>query len=444
MPYPIQRLLMSLMLIIAAPALTAGEPVVGEANLFVNAAARIEKYRKADAFIRVVDAAGRPVAGVQVAAEQTRHAFLFGCNLFQFGRFQDAREEAIYRQRFSALCNYATLPFYWPTYEPQRGATQHARVEAMADWCQQHAIATKGHPLAWNYADPSWLPDDPDEVWRLQLDRITDCVTRMKGRIDCWDVVNEATHFERDNLRQRAPKMTRMWEKVGRIELVDACFRRARTANPGATLLINDYRVDPAYVQLIEQWTARAGRQPFDVIGIQSHMHGGVWSHAKIWEVCQRFARFGVPLHFTETTVLSGKLGWKAAEAGQSWPSTPEGERRQAEDVARFYTMLFSHPAVTAITWWDLSDRNAWQRAPAGLLRRDLSPKPAYDRLLDLVKKQWWTRVELQTDAEGHARFRGFLGDYLLRVRDAKGREVEVSATLRKGSVNAIRMPLGD
>jgi GH35 family endo-1,4-beta-xylanase len=235
-----------------------------------------------------------------------------------------------------------------------------------------------------------------------------------------------------------------MWEKVGRIELVGACFRRARTANPGATLLINDYRVDPAYAQLIERWTARAGRQPFDVVGIQSHMHGGVWSNAKIWEVCQRFARFGVPLHFTETTVLSGKLGWQAAETGQSWLSTPEGERRQAEDVARFYTMLFSHPAVAAITWWDLSDRNAWQRAPAGLLRSDLSPKPAYDRLHDLVKKQWWTRVELQTDVEGHAHFRGFLGDYLLRVRDANGREVEVSATLRKESANAIRIPLGD
>ena len=209
-------------------------------------------------------------------------------------------------------------------------------------------------------------------------------------------------------------------------------------------LLINDYRVDPAYVRLIKQWTTRAGRQPFDVIGIQSHMHRGVWSNTKIWEVCQRFAPFDVPLHFTETTILSGRVGWEAARGDRSWSSTPEGERRQAEEVARCYTMLFSHPAVTAITWWDFSDRNAWQRAPAGLIRSDLSPKPAYDRLLDLVKKQWWTRVELQTDATGCARFRGFLGDYRLRVEDAKGHKAEVAAALRKDSANVIRITLAE
>ena len=213
------------MLTIPFSALAAEPPPADGPALLAGAAARIEKYRKADAAVQVVNAAGRPVADARVVTEQTRHAFLFGCNLFQFGRFQDPQDETTYRRRFRELHNYATLPFYWPSYEPRRGATQHARIEAMAQWCQQHAIITKGHPLAWNYADPNWLPDDADEVWRLQLERITDCVTRMKGQIDTWDVVNEATHFDRDSLRQRAPKMTRMWEKVGRIELVDACFR---------------------------------------------------------------------------------------------------------------------------------------------------------------------------------------------------------------------------
>ena len=49
--------------------------------------------------------------------------------------------------------------------------------------------------------------------------------------------------------------------------------------------------------------------------------------------------------------------------------------------------MIFSHPAVEAITWWDFSDRGAWQRAPAGFLRDDLSPKPAYERLQQPVKE---------------------------------------------------------
>jgi hypothetical protein len=100
--------------------------------------------------------------------------------------------------------------------------------------------------------------------------------------------------------------------------------------------------------------------------------------------------------------------------------------------VARIYTLLFSHPAVAAITWWDFADRNAWQRAPAGLVGQDLRPKPAYTALQDLVKHQWWTRAELTTDAEGRVAFRGFLGDYKLTVRSASGKDIEATYVLNK------------
>ncbi len=183
------------------------------------------------------------------------------------------------------------------------------------------------------------MPEDPQEVFRLQLARIDDCVRRFRGLIDLWDVVNEATHFDRDEFRKRAPKMTAMWETVGQIEFTRACFRKAREANPDAVLIINDYRTDRAYERLIEQLVSEEGKRLYDVIGIQSHMHGGVWPTEQIWDVCERFARFGVPLHFTETTILSGPPGWFR---GKPWVSTPEGEERQAREVERFYTVLFS------------------------------------------------------------------------------------------------------
>lgn len=101
--------------------------------------------------------------------------------------------------------------------------------------------------------------------------------------------------------------------------------------------------------------------------------------------------------------------------------SSPEGEQRQAELVERFYTVLFSHPAVEAITWWDFSDQGAWQGAPAGLLREDMSPKPAYEALRKLIRGKWWTHAEANLDSRGEARFRGFYGDYRLRI-EAGGR----------------------
>jgi len=399
-------------------------------QLLREAAQRIEQHRKANVSIVVLDAAGQPLRDVQVNIEQTRHRFLFGCNFFQFGKLPNAESEAAYRNQFSELLNYATLAFYWPSYESQQGEPKHAYTEDAARWCQEHGIVTKGHPLAWNYFEPRWLPDDLQEVRRLQMERITDCVTRFRGLIDRWDVVNEATHYEREELARRAPKLTQLWTDVGRVPFVNECFRHARAASDQAILLINDYRTDEPYVQLIQEMTRLAGQRPYDVIGIQSHMHGGVWSNTQIWEVCERFQPLGVPLHFTELTVLSGRAGWELAQQGGDWPSTPEGEAQQAKDVVRIYTMLFSHPAVEAITWWDFADWHAWQGAPAGLLGQDLQPKPAYTALKGLIKDQWWTRAEVTTDAEGRAAFRGFCGEYKLSIRLPSGGEIELQQTI--------------
>lgn len=421
-----------------AAAITASE----DDRLLVEASRRIEQHRQVDGCVRVVDAAGKPLADARVTIEQTSHAFLFGCNIFLWGRAGNEKDEQAYRQRFADLMNYATLPFYWPAYERRRGEPAHERTEQVARWCREHNIAAKGHPLAWNFADPPWLPEDLDEIRQLQMQRIADCVGRFRELIDRWDVVNEATHFEREAFRKRAPRMTAMWEATGRVPFVRQCFTHARRANPQATLLINDYRTDEAYEALLRQLTDQ-GKPIFDVIGIQSHMHGGVWNNRRIWEVCERFARFGVPLHFTETTILSGKPGWRGEGRATDWPSTEEGEKRQADEVERFYTMVFSHPAVEALTWWDFSDRGAWQGAPAGFLRHDMSPKPAYERLHSLVKGRWWTRTSGLTAADGTLRFRGFRGRYRVQAAGPDGAELTREMLLDKGQPNVLTLSAG-
>ena len=407
-----------------------------EADLLAGADARIEKHRKTDATVSVIDAAGKPVPGAKITVEQTRHAFLFGSNIFKWDGLPNPETEAAYREQFAALLNYATLPFYWTMYERRRGEPIHEHTEQVARWCRASGVATKGHPLAWNMGDPAWLPDDLEEIRRLQMARIEDCVSRFSGLIDRWDVVNEATHFDREDfVRRRAPKHSAMWKKVGQMEFTRQCFTHARKAGPKATLLINDYRTDPACERVIEQLVDEDGRRMYDVIGIQSHMHGGAWPTGKIWEVCERFARFGVPLHFTETTILSGARGWDKPR-GSEWPSTAEGEAYQAQHVVRFYTMLFSHPAVEAITWWDFSDYQSWKGAPAGFLRSDMTPKPAYHELMKLVKGKWWTTTTLETGGNGTAEFRGFLGDYRVTVTVGGREPVEKAFTLGKGEPN--------
>jgi len=160
---------------------------------------------------------------------------------------------------------------------------------------------------------------------QAQLRRIGRCVRRFKGDIDIWDVVNEATHYDRPQLKERAPTLTEAIRKMGIAAYVRSAFKAAREAHPGATLIINDYRTDPAYEEkVISQLVDDNGQPLYDVIGIQSHMHGRYWGAQRAWEVCERFARFGKPLHFTETTVVSGP------RTGSAWPTTPAGEKRQS------------------------------------------------------------------------------------------------------------------
>jgi endo-1,4-beta-xylanase len=380
-----------------------GEHVLGEAD------DRIQKYRKGSATLRLVGAGGQPLPpGVKVRIHQTRHKFLFGCNIFKLGRCRTAQDNAGYETHFAELLNYATLPFYWWAYERQEGRPEDARTEEIVRWCKAHGVTTKGHPLAWNWSDPPWLGDrTPQEAMRLQFERIGRCAAKFKGDIDIWDVVNEATAYDRDEPKKNAPKLTQAIAEMGVTAYVRTAFQTARRANPQAVLVINDYRVDAAFAdRVIAPLVDEGGKPLYDVIGIQSHMHGGYWQAARTWEVCEQFARFGQPLHFTETTVVSGP------RQGSTWVTTPEGEQQQARQVAEFYTVLFSHPAVAAITWWDFTDQDAWQRAPAGLVRADMTPKPAYDRLHELIKGKWWTSAEAETGSDGKVALQGFFGQY--------------------------------
>ncbi len=387
-----------------------------------SAVAKISATRTGELVVKVTGRDGRPAAGCRVEVEMRRHQFLFGSNLFLFGHAGSEKDEETYRERFAGLFNYATLPFYWGGYEPERGKPQHDSRERAALWAREKGIAVKGHPLVWNHpaSVPRWLPGELPEVRRLSRERVTDCAARFKGLIDVWDVVNEAVDPWRfPDAGGRKNLLTETLRSAGVEEMVLESFAAARAANPGARLIINDYRTDPNYRSLLEK-LAKDGRPVYDIIGIQSHMHDGAWSPDRTWKVCEDFAGFGVPLHFTETTIVSGKrLG-----PGENWgPTEPELEERQAREVVRFYTVLFSHPAVEAITWWDFADRGAWQGAAAGFLRKDLTAKPAYDALRKLIHEDWWTRAAVQTDAAGVARVRAFFGDY--RIAAGEGGAVK-------------------
>lgn len=390
------------------------------------------QHRRADAVVTVLRADGRPLADTDVVVAQERHAFLFGNIGFDF-LDADGGPASLADLWFDVF-NAATLPFYWGTFEPVRGQSDTARLLRAARWFADRGAVVKGHPLAWHTVGAPWLVDlTTDEIADAQDARIRREVADFAGVIDTWDVINEVVIMP---VFDKEPNgLTRLaWDR-GRIPTVRLAFDASRQTNPSATLLLNDFDMSTAYECLIEG-VLEAGIQ-VDAIGLQSHMHQGYWGEGKTLAVLDRFARFGLPLHLTETTLVSGDLMPADIEdlndhQVPSWPSTPEGEARQADEIERHYRTLLGHPAVQAATYWGIADEGAWLGAPAGLVRVDGTPKPAYDALRRLVKDEWWLApTTLRTSSSGRVPVSGFRGTYSVEgVPFALGQDREVVVRL--------------
>jgi GH35 family endo-1,4-beta-xylanase len=406
----------------------------------------IRQNRTTEVTITILKADQTPLVNQEVTLEQTNHKFLFGTAAFDLvplasgeyeGKEKEQAEERA--ERIAALFNAATLPFYWGRFEPQRGKPITEKVKNAARWCLDHNMVTKGHPLCWHTLTADWLLSmSNEEIIQAQIARIQRDVSDFRGLIDMWDVINEAVIMPVFDKYDNG--ITRICKEMGRIKTIKTMFETARETNPSATLLINDFDVSSAYDILVEG-CLEAGIQ-FDAIGIQSHMHQGWWGVEKTLKVLENFERFHLPIHFTETTLVSGHImppeivdlnDYQVTD----WPSTPEGEERQASETVQHYQTLFAHPLVEGITWWDASD-GGWLNAPAGLLRKDGSRKPAYDELLKLIKEEWWVPpTRLSTNQEGKIKFNAFLGTYRLS-HEAEQKMFEVN----RENVSEIRVLL--
>lgn len=151
------------------------------------------------------------------------------------------------------------------------------------------------------------------------------------GLIDMWDVINEVVIMPIFDKYDNG--ITRICKVLGRVGIVREVFAATKESNQDAILLINDFNTSRSYENLIEG-CLEAGI-PIDAIGIQSHQHQGYWGLEKTQEVLERFSRFGLPIHFTENTLISGDIMPPEIEdlndfKVEDWPTTPQGEERQA------------------------------------------------------------------------------------------------------------------
>ncbi|MBU4129122.1 MAG: endo-1,4-beta-xylanase [Proteobacteria bacterium] len=424
---------------------------------------RIEKYRMGTAKLTIVTAAGQPVSSSIVNIKQTKHEFLFGINsnhiIWSFYIAKKYGSHSLhpnfykrlkklkitnsqvenYMEKFFNIATYTSLPVWWRFYEPEKENISYKIYDKEIEYLHNNGLKVLAHNLVWNNYVPPWIPDDCDSISMAVKKRTKAFISYYQGKFDYFIVFNEAANPFRPIFEKVS--MTKCFKEIGKVPFVSMPFKVCREVDPYAKLMINEVAVseNQGFPELLRGLTDEKNNKLYDVIGIQSHMHKRIWPLDNVWKLCEFYSSFNVPIHFTEVSVLSG-----TPISGKNYgsKSTREGELKQKEYAVELYTVLFSHPSVEAIQWWDLTDLGSWKGAPAGLLRKDMSPKPAYKALMNLIREKWWTTVETETSSQGKCEFKGFFGDYDITVIQKNGQTRTFTIKLAKEGKREYRLIL--
>lgn len=409
----------------------------------------IEENRKGDATVTVVDANGNAVEGATVSVVQESHEFRFGANIFMLDELETEEKNETYKEIFKDTFNMATLPFYWNANEPVQGQTRYDKdsepmyrrptIDLCMEFCDENNIEPRLHGLAYMYFAPNWYKNLTDEAIQYELleKRMQEIAERYGDRINTIEVTNET---------YRSNSVVEIYNDS---DFVEWSYKTAGKYFANNQLGINegDHVWDAPttkarYYRQIRDTLASGGR--IDAIGMQYHIldsnHDAAWKSSEVfynpinmWETLNLYGSFGLPIQITEITI-------------PAYSNDPADEQTQAELLERVYKLWFAHPNVEQIVYWNVIDGYAHGTTPGdmsagenqyygGLLRFDMSPKPAYYTLKRLLDEEWHTEETVVSDENGAASFRGFYGEYTVEVA-VNGVTTTHTVNLAKGAKN--------
>jgi GH35 family endo-1,4-beta-xylanase len=409
----------------------------------------IEKNRKSDAVLTIVDATGKPLPGAEVKISQKSHEFLFGCNIFVLGQMKEKNEA--YEEAFLKLFNFATIPFYWDDLEPESGELRFTEgspyiwrrppPDRAVAFGKKHGLTLKGHPLLWHSGahNPHWMPKAPDELKQRYLRRFQEIAERYAKDIPIWDGVNESLVCSADFPLFSA-------ENRNHPTYVPWAFtEQQKRFRPENLLMINDVTTFNWPADETNRYYQQCRKLlddgiPIEGIGFQFHffsrkaldgyLGGGQCDPNTLLDTYEMFAEFGLPLWITEITIGSAGDDGLAIQG------------RVARDI---YRLWFSAPKMAGITWWNLGDGTAHGNegiAGGGLADEDFNPKPACNALDRLINHDWKTNLETKSNADGRVIFHGFHGGYDVEVTHAgKSHTFPLKISSKQAAQATLTMP---
>jgi endo-1,4-beta-xylanase len=353
-------------------------------------------------------------ATAQVPAPTTlkdayRNAFFIGAAIDtdQFTG-KDARGDAIITQQFNSITPENVLK--WEVVHPLPDTYDFTLSDRYVEFGLKNHMFIVGHTLCWHSQTPDWVFKDAkgNPITREALlqrlhDHIQTVVGRYKGKINSWDVVNEA--LEEDGTLRQSP-----WMKIIGEDYIVKAFQFAHDADPSAQLIYNDYNLEtPAKrkgaIALVKK-LQEAG-VPIAVVGIQGHLHLDGPSAAEEEATITDLAATGVKVAITELDIDVLPTAWghtadvalSVQENAKLNPYSNGLPNAVQQALTKRYADLFAvflkhRDVISRVTLWGVTDAQSWlndwpikgRTSYPLLFDREGKPKPAFEAVLQTAK----------------------------------------------------------
>jgi endo-1,4-beta-xylanase len=326
-----------------------------------------------------------------------------------FGK--DTAETKLIVSQFSSIVPENIMK--WEVIQPKLDTFNFAPADSFVAFGQKHNMFIIGHCLVWHSQVPANVFTDKkgknvsrDTLLKRMKYHINSVVSRYKGRVNGYDVVNEA-------LNEDGTMRKSKWFEIIGDDFIEKAFEYAHEADSNVQLYYNDYNIEnPAKragaIRIIKDLQSKGLK--IDGVGIQAHWSIKGPSMGMIDSAINDFANLGVKVMLTELDMGVLPNPWDNNNANVSDTAAFKKEMNPyaaglpdsiQQKLTQRYTDLFTvltknKGKISRVTFWGLHDGCSWLnnwpirgRTNYPLIfDRQLKPKPAYDAIVNLVSKK--------------------------------------------------------